>query len=68
MTDTRYILSTLPALATLLSSGHIRSGDIVYLPVPHADSWPQTIRYVYTGEGELTVAMRENILYLGGRL
>ncbi|KAI0444928.1 hypothetical protein F4803DRAFT_220927 [Xylaria telfairii] len=65
---TRYILSTLPALGTLLGSGHIRSGDIVYLPVPHADSWPQTLRYVYTGEGELTIAMRENILYLGGRV
>ncbi|KAI0468432.1 hypothetical protein F4859DRAFT_204089 [Xylaria cf. heliscus] len=65
---TQYIMSTLPALSTLLTSGHIRSGDIVYLPVPHAESWTQTVRYVYTGEGELTVAMRENILYLGGRV
>ncbi|KAI0457417.1 hypothetical protein F5B21DRAFT_93963 [Xylaria acuta] len=65
---TQYVTSALPALATLLTSGHIRSGDIVYLPVPHAESWSQTVRYVYTGEGELTVAMRENILYLGGRV
>ncbi|KAJ2973412.1 hypothetical protein NUW58_g8944 [Xylaria curta] len=65
---TPYAMSSLPALAALLTSGHIRSGDIIYLPVPHAESWPQTVRYAYTGEGELTVAMRENILYLGGNL
>ncbi|KAI0410109.1 hypothetical protein F4802DRAFT_14864 [Xylaria palmicola] len=63
---TQYALTYLPALATLLTSGHVRSGDIIYLPVPHAESWPQTVRYVYTGEGELTGAMRENIVYLGG--
>ncbi|KAI0861150.1 hypothetical protein F4860DRAFT_180032 [Xylaria cubensis] len=65
---TQYIMSTLPVLATLLTSGHIHNGDIVYLPVPHAESWGQTVRYIYTGNGELTVAMRENILYLGGRV
>ncbi|KAI0096896.1 hypothetical protein GGR51DRAFT_488723 [Nemania sp. FL0031] len=65
---THYASSSLPALAALLTSGHIHSGDVIYLPVPHAESWPQTVRYVYTGEGELTAAMRENILYLGGRV
>ncbi|KAI8946365.1 hypothetical protein F4801DRAFT_70656 [Xylaria longipes] len=65
---TQYIMSTLPALATLLTSGHIHSGDVVYLPIPHAESWSQTVRFIYTGEGELTTAMRENILYLGGRV
>ncbi|KAJ8125914.1 hypothetical protein O1611_g7724 [Lasiodiplodia mahajangana] len=65
---THYAISCLPALAALLTSGHIHSGDVIYLPVPHAESWPQTVRYVYTGEGELTAAMRENILYLGGRV
>ncbi|KAI1145573.1 hypothetical protein F4825DRAFT_240662 [Nemania diffusa] len=63
---THYAISKLPALAALLTSGHVHSGDVVYLPVPHAESWPQTVRYVYTGEGELTAAMRENINYLGG--
>ncbi|KAI0910360.1 hypothetical protein F4823DRAFT_374142 [Ustulina deusta] len=63
-----YAISALPALATLLTSGHIRSGDVIYLPVPHAESWPQTVLYVYTGQGELTTAIRENILYLGGRV
>ncbi|GAP88137.1 putative DET1- and DDB1-associated protein 1 [Rosellinia necatrix] len=61
-----YAVSTLPALATLLTTGHVHRGDIMYLPVPHAESWPQTVRYVYTGEGELTTAMRENIIFLGG--
>ncbi|KAI1174045.1 hypothetical protein F4777DRAFT_412232 [Nemania sp. FL0916] len=63
-----YAASRLPALAVLLTSGHIHGGDIIYLPVPHAESWPQTVRYVYTGEGELTNAMRENIVYLGGKV
>lgn len=66
MIDTQYAISALPALATILISGHVRSGDIIYLPVPHAESWPQTVRYIYTGEGTLTTAMRENIIYLGG--
>ncbi|KAI1122071.1 hypothetical protein F5Y10DRAFT_271456 [Nemania abortiva] len=65
---THYAISTLPALAALLTSGHVHSGDVIYLPVPHAESWRQTVRYVYTGEGELTAAMRENIIYLGGRV
>ncbi|RWA11976.1 hypothetical protein EKO27_g3127 [Xylaria grammica] len=65
---TYYAISALPALAALLTSGHVRGGDIIYLPVPHAESWPQTVMYVYTGKGELTTAMRENILYLGGRV
>ncbi|KAK5631678.1 hypothetical protein RRF57_007392 [Xylaria bambusicola] len=63
-----YTISALPALATLLTSGHIQNGDVIYLPVPHAESWPQTVRYVYTGQGELTTSMRENILYLGGQV
>ncbi|KAI0810250.1 hypothetical protein GGR55DRAFT_678845 [Xylaria sp. FL0064] len=63
-----YTISTLPALAVSLTSGHVRSGDVIYLPVPHAESWPQTIHYVYTGQGELTIAIRENIIYLGGRV
>ncbi|KAI1314278.1 hypothetical protein F5Y03DRAFT_389753 [Xylaria venustula] len=63
-----YAVSALPALATLLTSGHIGKGDVIYLPVPHAESWPQTVLYIYTGQGELTTAIRENILYLGGRV
>lgn len=54
-------------LAALLGSGHVREGDVIYLPLPHAEAWPQTARYVYTG-GELTQAVRENILYLAGKV
>ncbi|KAI0426488.1 hypothetical protein F5Y09DRAFT_318748 [Xylaria sp. FL1042] len=63
-----YTMSALPALAVLLTSGHVRSGDVIYLPVPHAESWPQTVYYIYTGQGELTTAIRENIIYLGGKV
>jgi hypothetical protein len=63
-----YAISRLPALATLLTSGHIHMGDLIYLPMPHAESWPQTVRFIYTGEGELSTAMRENILYFGGKV
>ncbi|KAI0535790.1 hypothetical protein GGR58DRAFT_424130 [Xylaria digitata] len=65
---THCVISALPALAALLTSGHVRGGDILYIPVPHAESWPQTVLYVYTGQGELTTPMRKNILYLGGRV
>ncbi|KAI3324733.1 hypothetical protein HD806DRAFT_53906 [Xylariaceae sp. AK1471] len=64
----QHIVAALPALATLLTSGHVQKGDIIYLPVPHAESWSRTVCYLYTGHGELTAAMRENILYLGGRV
>ncbi|KAI1766126.1 hypothetical protein GGR53DRAFT_487506 [Hypoxylon sp. FL1150] len=64
----KYARVYLPVVAALLTSGHVREGDIVYLPMPHAEAWPQTARYVYTGQGELTDAVRENILYLAGKV
>ncbi|KAI5865730.1 hypothetical protein GGS23DRAFT_352675 [Durotheca rogersii] len=63
----KYARAFLPVIAALLVSGHVRDGDVIYLPMPHAEAWPQTARYVYTGQGELTTAMRENILYLAGK-
>lgn len=48
-------------------SGHVRTGDIIDLPMPHPEAWTQTVAYVYTGSGELTEAMKQNILHLGGR-
>ncbi|KAI1809577.1 hypothetical protein GGS20DRAFT_274607 [Poronia punctata] len=60
------VVTSLPGLGMLLMSGHVQRGDIIYLPVPHAEAWPQTIRYLYNGQCELTEAMRQNILYLGG--
>ncbi|KAH8196431.1 hypothetical protein TruAng_009391 [Truncatella angustata] len=63
----KYARAWLPVLAALLQSGHIREGDIIYLPLPHAEAWPQTIKYLYTGHGELTEAVKENITYLAGK-
>ncbi|KAI1334224.1 hypothetical protein F5Y15DRAFT_402395 [Xylariaceae sp. FL0016] len=62
-----YARATLPVLALLLMSGHVCKGDIMYLPVPHAGAWPATVWYAYTGQGELIEAVKENILYLGGK-
>ena len=67
-TDLKYARAYLPVLGALLASGHVREGDIIYLPMPHAEAWPQTAQYVYTGQGELTEAIRENILYLAGKV
>ncbi|KAI6083941.1 hypothetical protein F4821DRAFT_243715 [Hypoxylon rubiginosum] len=64
----KYARVYLPVIAALLTSGHVREGDVIYLPLPHAEAWPQTARYVYTGQGELTDAVRENILYLAGKV
>ncbi|KAI2619013.1 hypothetical protein GGS26DRAFT_573826 [Hypomontagnella submonticulosa] len=64
----KYARAYLPVIAALLVSGHVREGDVIYLPMPHADAWPQTAQYVYTGQGELTDAIRENILYLAGKV
>ncbi|KAI8961137.1 hypothetical protein F5Y11DRAFT_357915 [Daldinia sp. FL1419] len=63
-----YARAYLPVVAVLLVSGHIREGDVIYLPMPHAEVWPETVQYVYTGQGELTEAVRENILYLAGKV
>ncbi len=66
--DLDYARLHLPVLAALMLSGHIRGGDIIDLPMPHPEVWPQTVAYVYTGREELTHAMKLNILHLGGRV
>lgn len=47
-------------------SGHVKTGDTIDLPMPHPEAWAQTVSYSYTGKGELTEAMKQNILHLGG--
>ncbi|KAI0392334.1 hypothetical protein F5Y17DRAFT_459928 [Xylariaceae sp. FL0594] len=64
----RTLSGALPKLGRLLNSDHVKRGDVIFLPVPHAKAWPQTVGYVYTRRGELTEPMRQNILYLGGRV
>lgn len=49
-------------------SGHIREGDVVDLPLPHPEVWGQTVSYVYTGQGDATEAVKQNIMYLAGRV
>ncbi|KAI0473897.1 hypothetical protein GGR56DRAFT_554511 [Xylariaceae sp. FL0804] len=64
-----YARAKLPVLAALMLSGHVRNGDVLYLPMPRAEAWPATVRYVYTGQEELlTPAVRENIWYLAGKV
>ncbi|KAF7888052.1 uncharacterized protein EAF02_002593 [Botrytis sinoallii] len=63
-----YALHYLPVLAALMLSGHIRKGDSIDLPLPSPEAWVDTIAYVYTAQGEITLAMKENILFLAGRV
>lgn len=66
--DLAYARSYLPVLAALMLSGHVKTGDSIDLPMPHPEAWPQTLAYVYTGSGELTEAVRQNVMHLGGRV
>jgi hypothetical protein len=66
--DLKYARAFFPVLAALLYSGHIQKGDIIDLPLPYPEAWFQTVAHVYTGQGELTEAMKQNILYLGGKV
>lgn len=66
--DLMYTRAYLPVLTALLTSGHVREGDVIYLPLPHAEAWLQTVEYIYTGKSELSVAMRDNIFYLAGKV
>ncbi|KAF7960628.1 hypothetical protein EAE96_000304 [Botrytis aclada] len=63
-----YALHYLPVLAALMLSGHIRKGDSIDLPLPSPEAWVDTIAYVYTGQGETTLAIKENIVFLAGRV
>jgi hypothetical protein len=68
MLDVEYALHYLPVLAALMLSGHIRKGDVVDLPLPRPEAWRESVSHIYTGKGEVTTAMNENILYLAGRV
>jgi hypothetical protein len=47
-------------------SGHVRKGDIIDLPIPHPESWKETVTYIYTGAQSPSPGVRENISYLAG--
>ena len=67
MTGPHPSLGGLPALAAIILSNHAKAEDLIELPLPHPDAWPQTISYVYHSHGELTDHVRQNIEYLGGK-
>jgi len=62
----QYALHYLPVLAAMMLSRHIKKGDLIDLPLPHPELWYDVLSYIYTGKGEITLGMRENILYLAG--
>ncbi|KAH8121815.1 hypothetical protein FP744_10007065 [Trichoderma asperellum] len=65
----QYARAQLPALAAIMMSNRVRRGDTIELAMPHPSAWPSTVAYVYTGERELLKDnVRENILYLGGKI
>ncbi|EJT78936.1 hypothetical protein GGTG_04028 [Gaeumannomyces tritici R3-111a-1] len=73
LTNTRQINLTqasncLPIIAALMISGHLRDEDRIELPMPHPEAWPNTFAYVAESQGELTDAVRKNILHLGGKV
>jgi hypothetical protein len=63
-----YALHYLPVLAALIFSEHVRKGDAIDLPMPNTWAWREVVSYIYTGQGVMTPAMKENILYLAGRV
>ncbi|KOS19140.1 hypothetical protein ESCO_000521 [Escovopsis weberi] len=66
---TPYARAQLPALAAIMMSDRVGRGDTIDLATPHPGAWSETVAYVYTGEAELlTDPVRDNILYLGGRV
>jgi hypothetical protein len=66
LADIEYALHYLPVLGALMLSGHVRKGDSIDLPIPRPEAWADVISYIYTGKGEITPAMREDILFLAG--
>jgi hypothetical protein len=66
--DLEYARTYLPVLAAIILSEIVRPGDTIELPLPHPRAWEDTVAYIYTGRVALTEPIRQNILYLGGKV
>lgn len=67
--DLQYARAHLPVVASIMMSERVRRGDTIELPVPHPAVWARTVAFIYTGDQDgLSNAVRENILYLGGKI
>ncbi|KAL2139102.1 hypothetical protein VTI28DRAFT_5753 [Corynascus sepedonium] len=64
----KYALAFFPVLAALLYSGLVAKGDTIEIPLPHPEVWARTVAYAYTGQEELTEAIKQNIVHLGGKV
>ncbi|KAG4429807.1 hypothetical protein IFR05_014707 [Cadophora sp. M221] len=64
--DIEYALHYLPVLGALMLSGHVRKGDSIDLPIPYPEAWRNVLTYIYTGRGNFTTAMKENVRFLAG--
>ncbi|KAL2171168.1 hypothetical protein VTG60DRAFT_3683 [Thermothelomyces hinnuleus] len=64
----KYAIAFFPVLAALIYSGLVAKGDIIDVPLPHPEVWARTVAYAYTGQEELTEAIKQNIMYLGGKV
>lgn len=63
-----YARTYLPVLAAIILSEIVRPGDTIELPLPHPRAWEDTVVYIYTGRVALTEPIRQNIVYLGGKV
>ncbi|KAM0441006.1 hypothetical protein ACHAPT_000311 [Fusarium lateritium] len=68
ITDLEYARTYLPVLAAIILSEIVRPGDTIELPLPHPRAWEDTVAYIYTGRVALTEPIRQNIVYLGGKV
>ncbi|KAK7757070.1 hypothetical protein SLS62_001088 [Diatrype stigma] len=58
-----------PVLTSLLERGHAKKGDVILMPLPYPEAWPQTVQFVYTQKAELLAEeVQANISYLFGQM
>lgn len=67
--DLVYARTQLPVLAAIIMSDRVPRGDLIEIPLPFPRAWLETVAFVYTGNEEFATAqVKQNVLYLGGRV